>query len=80
MPSFDNIDATVSIDFEVYCTCGEGICSLATVRTSRSRGYPQIVMEPCPKCIERETDPLKDQIRELESRLEELEAQSHHIP
>lgn len=42
----------VSIDFEVYCDrCGAGICSNTTVTTSRNRGYPQLRIEPCEKCL-----------------------------
>ncbi len=49
MPSFDNI----SIDFEIYCGgCGDGICHLGNTRQSRNRGYPQVVIEPCKKCLD----------------------------
>ena len=41
---------TFSVDFEVYCTCGEGLCLKSTTRKSRTRGMLQVVVEPCIKC------------------------------
>jgi hypothetical protein len=73
MPSFDNIpvEAQASVDFEAYCTCGKGICHLVTTRSSRQRNYPQIEVDPCPDCIDKTAEPLRERIQELEQLLEE---------
>lgn len=44
----------MEVSFEVYCTCGNGLC--ATTRVSYNRGIPQIVVEPCEKCLAQEYD------------------------
>jgi len=52
MPEFDaEVTTTVSVEFEVYCSCGEGLCLQSTTRNSRNRNVPQVVVEPCQKCI-----------------------------
>ncbi len=38
----------ISIDVEVWCSCGEGLCSQSSAEY-RGRG---IVVEPCEKCLE----------------------------
>lgn len=38
------------IEFEIWCSCGEGLCNQAT----EIRGG--ISVEPCEKCIERARD------------------------
>lgn len=69
MPSFTK---EVDFDFEVFCgICGEGICDNTTVRKSRERQFPQIVVE-CPKCQKihnREVEDLKEEIEYLKSQL-----------
>jgi hypothetical protein len=67
------------IEFEVYCECGEGLCNTTAVRKSRNRCVDQIVVEACKDCIEKmETEKdneiyhLKEQILELENKIEEL--------
>lgn len=37
---------TIECEFEVWCSCGYGLCNL----TSNCKGG--IKVEPCPKCIE----------------------------
>jgi len=79
MPSFDDIEITVlaTMSFEVFCAeCGEGLCGLSDTRKSRQRGAPQVSVGNCPKCIERETEPLRERIEELEQQLKELEEQT----
>ena len=39
----------VSIEVEVYCSCGEGLCGQST-GGSGHRGEPIITVEPCEKC------------------------------
>ena len=40
-------------EIEVYCAeCGAGLCG--NTRTSVKRGMPQVVVEPCDKCLEKE--------------------------
>lgn len=52
MPSLEG-----EIEFEAYCDqCGAGLCGNVTVRSSRKHGMPQILLEPCAKCLESATD------------------------
>ena len=52
MPTFQNIEVTFDVDFEVICAdCGAGLCNKSDVRSSRSRGMPQVTVEPCEKCL-----------------------------
>jgi len=41
-------------EFEVFCSCGEGLCLQTIVRTSRGRRIPQVVVPICKKCAEYE--------------------------
>jgi len=44
MPSF-------SVEFEVYCSCGEGLCAQSE---GKNGGHgPSVTVEPCSKCLER---------------------------
>ena len=43
MPSFP-------VEFEVYCSCGEGLCG-QSIGDNGHRG-PRVTVEPCPKCLE----------------------------
>jgi hypothetical protein len=43
---------TLEVAFETFCVCGEGICQHTTTRCSRGRRFPQVVVTPCPKCME----------------------------
>lgn len=80
MPSIET-SIEVEVEFEVYCECGEGLCSNTTVRASRNRGTPQLVIEPCPVCLkaaakEAASDAAiehQDLIDELKARIKELE-------
>lgn len=46
---------TIEAEFEVYCTCGNGLCGNTT--TSKSTlGGPAIEVEPCEKCLSRAND------------------------
>jgi len=42
-----------SVDFAVYCSCGNGLCTQS--RGSNKRG-PQVTVEPCEKCLQTEYD------------------------
>ena len=46
MPNFD-------VEFEVFCSCGEGLCNVSETRVSRNRSVPQVVVEPCSKCVDK---------------------------
>jgi len=76
MPTFENIEVTAiaDIDFEVFCaTCGAGLCNESDTRKSRGRGYLQVTVNVCPKCMgekEDEIQKLEYIIKELEDRLE----------
>jgi hypothetical protein len=43
MPSFE-------VDFEVYCTCGNGLCN-STSEFKTKHGNNAIEIEPCPLCL-----------------------------
>ena len=79
MPTFNNVEvsAYVDVDFEVYCgTCGEGLCSESDTRSSRNRGYLQVTVNACPKCMKEKDGEilnLEDRIKELEAEIERLE-------
>ena len=47
MPSFE-------VEFEVFCSCGEGLCNQATGDLS-PRGN-SVTTEPCTNCLSREYD------------------------
>ena len=77
------------IEFEVFCTCGNGLCHQSKIRTSWNRGANQIVVEPCRVCSSEKYDEgnrdgyqeglkeieenYKDKITELKARIAELE-------
>ena len=45
MPSFE-------VEFEVFCSCGEGLCNQATGgQSSYPTRSPIITVEPCQKCL-----------------------------
>ena len=68
-PQFDGIE--VSVSFEVFCSCGAGLCNQSDTRSSRRRGEPQVVVEPCPDCLAKERDPRDEKIEELQQLLDE---------
>ena len=76
MPSFET-----SVDWECYCTCGNGICSNVDTRNSRNRSMPQAVVDPCEKCLEKSYEAgegagsmsRNEEIARLEERIAELE-------
>lgn len=45
MPSFNP-----EIDFEVFCSCGAGLCSQST--TEERRGSWRVIVEPCSRCLD----------------------------
>jgi hypothetical protein len=70
MPTFEGVEITVDVDFEVFCgTCGEGLCYESSTRLSRNRGHAQVEVNACPSCI-REKD---EEIASLKVQIEELE-------
>lgn len=44
-----------SIEFSVYCSCGEGLCSTTEV-SHNQYGEPHVTIEPCEKCLEKAKD------------------------
>lgn len=46
MPTITN-----DIDFEVFCSCGNGLCNQTTVEYNR--GVPYITIKPCDRCLEK---------------------------
>lgn len=83
MPSLqktESVDVDVDIEFEVYCACGSGLCGSTTVRESRRRGMPQIVIEPCRDCLEAAREEGGESARdELEMRIDTLEAELREV-
>ena len=52
-------EINIAIEFDVYCDCGNALCG--QTRVSRNRGMPQIVIEPCRKCLEEARDKAFDE-------------------
>lgn len=77
MPTFTTeVTATVDVEFEVFCSCGNGMCGVTETRESRYRKQPQAVVEPCPKCMEEARKEAADEVRdEMQARIDELEAE-----
>lgn len=92
MPEFEKIiscpecetDNTIEVDFEVWCSCGNGLCNSSTVGYTSRRGQPYITVKPCDKCLQEamnvkeeelseDIDELKSQIKQLEKTISELE-------
>lgn len=47
----------LEVDFDVYCSCGNGLCNQTEVVLSRRKdGLPQVVIEPCERCLEKTRD------------------------
>lgn len=40
-------------EFEVYCSCGKGLCNQTTEGRTRGRSMPFITVEPCLHCLSR---------------------------
>lgn len=76
MPTFEDVEIKVNVDFEVFCgTCGEGLCYESSTRLSRNRGHAQVEVNVCPQCIKEKDDEiesLKLQIEQLESEIKDL--------
>lgn len=78
MPSFE---FTCDVEFEVYCSCGEGICHLSKGGNTPGRGEPFVEVEPCDTCMTKardeanvETwDEANKKIAELENTINRLE-------
>ena len=45
---------TLELDFEVWCSCGEGLCNQTDTRGRQKR--VGITISPCEKCLSREYD------------------------
>jgi len=43
-----------TVDFEVFCSCGSGLCSSTEVRQQYGRN--KLIVEPCEKCLLQEYD------------------------
>lgn len=76
MPSFDTTESiNVEIEFEVYCSCGYGLCNQSDA-TSRN-GRRRLDVEPCPRCIAAAKDDGREErqpeIDALQTQLDERE-------
>ena len=45
---------TFEVEFEVFCSCGEGLCNQST--TSLTRQGLIVKVEPCEKCLKKAQD------------------------
>jgi NMD protein affecting ribosome stability and mRNA decay len=45
-------EITTTIDFEIFCECGEGLCKNVTVEKDPRTGNPALTVERCKKCHE----------------------------
>ena len=77
MPTFQTqITVDAEVDFEVFCSCGNGMCGATETRESRSRRYPQAVVEPCQKCLQAAREEGAEEVRDqMQARIDELEAE-----
>lgn len=88
MPTFSGIVVEVetdagleklptSVDFEVFCArCNAGLCNQSDTRTSYRRRLPQVLVEPCEKCLERATEEAANKVHdELDAHISDLEEQ-----
>lgn len=86
MPTFHDLEVEVEtdagkerlstdVDFEVFCSCGFGLCPQSSTRRSRNRRFPQVEVEPCQRCLDKAAAERGEAVREeLEARIAELEA------
>lgn len=44
----------LDLEFEVFCSCGNGLCNNSTEGSNRHSQY--ITVEPCAKCLESSYD------------------------
>lgn len=57
----------ISVEIEIYCSCGEGLCGNTSSGRTSGRGQEYFTVEPCEKCLEHARDEWYAQaIRELE--------------
>ena len=75
MPTFvvEKDEEDIAVDFEVFCSCGAGLCNQSEVRISRRRQSRQVVVEPCEKCLDRAAEEMGEKVRtELQDVIDEL--------
>ena len=46
----------LALEFEVYCSCGNGLCNQSSEGKTVHRGMPFITVAPCEKCQTSEYD------------------------
>ena len=46
----------VTVEVEVYCSCGEGLCLQTTTGETPGRGQPFFTVEACTTCLAKERD------------------------
>ena len=51
----------ISVEIEVYCSCGEGLCKQTTTGKTRNRGQEYFEVEPCTKCLDIARDKAYDE-------------------
>jgi len=45
----------ISVDIEIFCSCGNGLCNQTTGGRNR-HGRPGFTVEPCEKCLAKHYD------------------------
>lgn len=61
------------VEFEVYCSCGYGLC--AQSEAEKRRNQLRVTVKPCPRCSTKEIEKLSAENDLLDARVAELEAQ-----
>ena len=41
----------ITVNVEIYCSCGEGLCNQTDGTVTRNRREPCFIVEPCTKCM-----------------------------
>ena len=44
------------VEFEVYCSCGAGLCQQSTGSNDRKHGGAMVTVEPCERCVQKARD------------------------
>lgn len=51
----------LELEFEVYCSCGNGLCRQTTEGQTVGRGMSYITVAPCEKCLAKGRDEGRDE-------------------
>ena len=51
----------LELEFEVFCSCGAGLCLQTTEGRTPGRGMAFITVEPCKNCIDEARDTAREE-------------------